>query len=103
MIELLWCPRKYQLGAEELLELGRPIRMHRYPHTPFLAGRLESPRADISANLLQPTVNLLRPAENLLRPAMGQAASPGQSSTLTKAFVIGIPILIVVGIFAFTK
>jgi hypothetical protein len=92
-MELFWRPLRHQLGAEELLELGRPVRMYRYAHTPFLAGRAELPRV-AQGNLLQ------RPQA---RPALGQAAAPAGTSTLTKVLIIGIPILIVVGIVSFSK
>jgi hypothetical protein len=83
-----------QLGAEELLELGRPVPMFRYAHTPYLAGRVQANRVQ-----LQGSGGLLREERNLL----GQAA-PAQagSSTLTKALIIGIPLAFVVGVFALT-
>lgn len=82
------------LGAEELVELGRPVPMHRYAHTPYLAGRLQATRATLApAQLFQDERNL-----------MGQAATPAaaSSSTLTKALIIGIPLAFVVGVFALT-
>lgn len=97
MMEVISRPRCHQLGAEELLELGRAVPMYRYAHTPFLAGRRELGRGTV------PIVgNLLRQERNLLEPALGQAPAPAQSSTLTKALIVGIPVALVVGIFALT-
>lgn len=99
MMELIWRPLRYQLGAEELLELGRPVRVYRYAHTPFLAGRREEPRREIQA-----PANLLRHERNLLTRGMGQTQAPaGQTSTLTKVLIVGVPILIVVGLLAVSK
>lgn len=95
MMETIWRPLRYQLGAEELIELGRPVRMYRYAHTPFLAGRAEVPRGEVSGDLY-------RAPENLYR-GMGQAP-PAQveDSTLKKLLIIGVPIVVVAGFLALT-
>lgn len=92
-------PVRHQLGAEELLELGRPVPLFRYAHTPYLAGRRDVGRIQVPI-----MGNLLRQERNLFQPSMGQAApaAPAQSSTLTKVLVVGIPLALVVGIFSLT-
>lgn len=83
------------LGAEELVELGRPVPMHRYAHTPYLAGRLQANRVQVHGGaLFQGDRNLMGQA------AAAPAAAP--TSPLVKALIIGIPIAFVVGVFTLT-
>lgn len=100
MMEVMSRFGRHQLGAEELLELGRPIPVYRYAHTPYLAGRRDLGRVQVPI-----MGNLLRQERNLFEPNLGQAAppaAPAKSSTLTKALIIGIPLAFVIGVFSLT-
>lgn len=103
-MEVMSRARRHQLGAEELLELGRPVPMYRYAHTPFLAGRrdLGSSHVPVSVPVV---VNLFRPERNLLTPlgeTAPQALVRAETSPMTKALIIGIPVAFVLGVFALT-
>lgn len=95
MMEVFCRHGRPALGAEELVELGRPVPMHRYAHTPYLAGRIQANHVQVQVQ----GPGLFREERNLL----GQAApAPVQTSTLTKALIIGVPLAFVVGVFALT-
>lgn len=83
------------LGAEELVELGRPVPMHRYAHTPYLAGRIQASRVQMSGQ------GLFQGERNLLGQVAPGSPAP-QTSTLTKVLIIGIPLAFVVGVFTLT-
>ena len=101
-MEVLWRPARIGLGAEELLELGRPVRMYRYTHTPYLAGRRSIPVVPAAAPLMG---NLFRPTRNLLGQAPAPTTPPPAAqgtSTMTKVLVIGIPVVFLIGVLALT-
>lgn len=94
-MEVLCRHGRPSLGAEELVELGRPVPMHRYAHTPYLAGRVQANRVQVQGS------DLFRGDRNLMGQGVSAPAAP-QASTLTKVLIIGVPLALVVGIFTLT-
>lgn len=95
--------KRHALGAEELIELGKPLPQYRYSHTPYLARRRQMGKSE--GNLLQaanllgqaPTVDDLEAflSEGARRAAslMGELMGDGGASDLLASVPASAPFL----------